>query len=473
MKLIIAAFAAALLSIGIASAAKPVCDAGTLDSSYGNGGSVALTQPYIGALNTEGILLDRKDRTVVLIDSPRDLNDNVTISLLRTTDKGVPDNSFGVGGRAVVTSVSADVPVATSLAEDPSGRILFLLVSNPIQVLHPIPAPYGNATLTVYRLLENGQPDMTFGNSGVAVINDINSVAIIVGVASDTQSRTLIALGATDLLGSGRIETTLLRLTAGGVLDSTFGLGGVTQAPLSTTGPERATDVQIQADGRILVLGRTHTSPFNSPSSPGVQNKNFDFYVMRFLPNGTLDQSYGSSGSTIISFGDNRANGRKGRIQPDGKLVIAGNVTSTGLTPDFPPYAAWVRLNTDGSLDTTFGSNGLAMINFGAYGGILFDLSLQTDGRIVGGVNEWLDSAGNNGIAGVMRINGDGTLDTSYAGDGVANFLPQGYADSAGGYLRVDSKNRTVALMATYISDTLGGAPFLARFEPGKKGWCK
>jgi uncharacterized delta-60 repeat protein len=463
MRVIMAAFAAALLSIGIAHAAKPLCDAGALDTSFGTGGGVRLTQPYVGVFYVEGMILDRKDRTVVGFDSPVDVNGNATLSLSRTTHRGLPDKHFGVDGRVAVATLPAAVTVTTTLAEDPTGRILFLVASNPSSPLQP--DPNANATLTVYRLLENGQPDTTFGTGGSTVIGGLNSVFLIDSVASDADSRVLIAVGATNA-ADNRIETTLLRLTASGVLDATFGTGGMVQTALGTTGPDRATDVKVQTDGRILVLGRTQTGVFGSPTG----NNDWDFFAMRFLSNGKVDASYGTNGSTIIDFGPNRANGRKGRLQSDGKLVIAGGVQSPPPISSFPTYAGWVRLNTDGSPDMTFGNNGQAHINIGVYGGFLYDVDIQDDGKIVGAVQEYLDAANATFIAGVMRINADGTLDSIYGGDGVAAFLPAGYIDSSGGYLRVDSKNRSVLSLSA--STATASAPMLARFEPGKQRGC-
>lgn len=468
MKRIMAAFAAVLLSIGIAHAAKPVWDLCTLDFTFGAGGTVALTQLSPGVFSTEGMILDRKNRTIVPVASPADVNGNTTISLVRTTDEGKPDEDFGVNGRVAVTSVSAGaVSVSTTLAEDPSGRILLLVVLGPVLGYNPIrPVPGAESTLTVYRLLENGQPDATFGTAGSAVIGGLNSVFSIVSMTSDASSRVLIALGATDPTGT-RIETTVLRLTTSGVLDSSFGTGGMAQNALGTTGPDRATDVLVDADGRIIVLGRTHTGDFGTSS----QNRNWDFYAMRFLADGALDTSYGTNGSTVINFGLNQANGRKGRLQPDGKLVIAGTVNSTGLTSPFPSYAGWVRLDIDGSRDTTFGTNGQASISIGSYGGLLFDVAVQADGKIVGAVQEALDEASATIAAGVMRIKADGTLDTTYAGDGVTEILPARYVGSSAGSLRVDSMNRTV--LSLYVWDATGDLTMLARFEPSKRGTCK
>ena len=465
MKTIVTVFWAALLSVGIAHAAKPPCDAGALDTSFGSGGSVALTQPTQTCC-TEGFILDSNDRTVVPVGWPVVDNNNFVLSLVRTNTQGLPSQNFGVNGLQTVQTESSPNGASggpTTLAQDASGRILFYVVSNTISPLQPVAG--NSANLIVYRLLANGKPDSSFGTAGTTVIYGLNSVAGIVSMATDANSRVLIALSASDPTNT-RIEATVLRLAESGVLDSTFGTGGMVQVALGTAGPDRANDIQVQADGRIIVIGRTQIGTLEQ----NTQNKIWDIYAMRFMADGTLDTSYGTNGSTIIDFGNIAAWGRKGKLQPDGKLVIAANTHYTGLTAPFPPYAGWVRLNTDGSLDTTFGTNGQARINIGTFGGTLWSLALQNDGKIVGGLTVFRDTDGNSSNAGVMRINADGTLDSTYAGTGVATAAQVDY-QGFGASLRVDSKNRTVASYAVGTPDGLAN-PFLARFLPGKPGLC-
>ena len=184
-------------------------------------------------------------------------------------------------------------------------------------------------------------------------------------------------------------------LAAPGDLDQSFGAGGVATTPVGGGG---AFAVALQSDGKIVAAG----SGFFSTR----------FAVVRYLPTGLLDPTFGSGGF-ILALPPGAASGvaRSVAVQPDGRIVVAGEVT------DATAAAALgvVRLLPDGQPDATFGGAGGVVTGTGVAGGRA--LALQPDGRIV--------------VAGklanpiprfaLVRYMSDGSIDPSFGDAGVAS----------------------------------------------------
>jgi uncharacterized delta-60 repeat protein len=196
---------------------------------------------------------------------------------------------------------------------------------------------------------------------------------------------TVIAIVAVASLTPGRADA------AAGDLDPTFSSDGVATADHG--GTEYPRDVVIQTDGKILV-------EFGS----------FDVGVMRFLTDGSLDAAFGSNGSVYHHLGE-LAYGYDLALQSDGKIVVVGSWDSSGAGgTDF----LIVRLASDGTLDSSFGGDGVVTTDFGdvfSYD-IAKAVAVQPDGKIVA-VGETEDNFG------IARYNTDGSLDSSFSGDGL------------------------------------------------------
>ena len=130
------------------------------------------------------------------------------------------------------------------------------------------------------------------------------------------------------------------------------------------------------------------------------------------LPSGALDPTFDGDGKVTTSFGtgDDVINAMV--IQPDGKILVAGT-TSIGGNRHF----ALARYNTDGSLDTTFYGDGKLFTVLGSGEDVVTALALQTDGRILAGGYATVDSSQRGAFA-LARYNADGSLDTTFDGDG-------------------------------------------------------
>ncbi len=186
-------------------------------------------------------------------------------------------------------------------------------------------------------------------------------------------------------------------LTTGpGSLDPTFGTGGKLTTDFSSS--ELASANAVQADGKIVVAGG-----FNN----GV---NYDFAVFRYNPDGSLDTSFDADGKVITSVGNSQDFADAVAIQADGKIIAAGHSSIDGVSSGF----ALVRYNTDGSLDPSFGTGGIVTSAFGY--GFIYDIAIQGDGKIVAAGSSYNDTTYQDFT--LARYNSNGTLDTSFDGDG-------------------------------------------------------
>jgi len=195
--------------------------------------------------------------------------------------------------------------------------------------------------------------------------------------------------------------------TAGGPgsLDPTFGNGGVALA--SVGGQAVATDAVLQSNGDIVVATE------NTPEAG----------IVRFLPNGTLDHTFGSNGFASAGFNILEPGPSGVTIQPDGKIVWVGNTTAQvtgGSVTDF----AIARFNPNGTLDSGFGSGGQATTEFFAPPMVgaqeLADAVLvQSDGKILVGGSA---TQGQIKFApkqpALLRLNANGTPDTTFGTGG-------------------------------------------------------
>ncbi|MDW8260998.1 MAG: PKD domain-containing protein [Phycisphaerales bacterium] len=230
------------------------------------------------------------------------------------------------------------------------------------------------------------------------------------------------------------------RLLSGGALDTTFDLDGTVTTAVGIFGA--AWTVAVQPDGKIVVAGsRLATIP--------------EFVLARYNTDGSLDASFGTGGIVTTNFGSDACEARDILIQPDGKIVAAGYATDPAhpFTYDF----VVARYNTDGSLDSSFGSGGRVRTDFGpASDDLAYAAALQPDGKIVlaGGIN--LTDFG------LVRYNPDGSLDTAFGSGGfiTTNFSA---ANAVAYGIVVQTDGKIVA--AGYTSDLSDLDFALARFN--------
>jgi uncharacterized delta-60 repeat protein len=248
------------------------------------------------------------------------------------------------------------------------------------------------------------------GDIGVVILNSGQNGTTNVPVLGTTTIENGYAVavqhdGKAIIVGSADYELAVLRLNADGTKDTTFGLGGKVAANFADfTG---GSAVAILPDGRFIVAGTTIAA-----------NGTGMFLIARYLTNGVLDTTFGTSGSTKIDFGNavtnifNYSLANALAIQPDGKIIVVGNVFVEGVADDL----GVVRLNADGSLDSTFGTSGKVITNLGDSAAFANAVALQSDGKIL--VAEEVDDVVSNSVFGVTRYLTNGLPDPTFGTDG-------------------------------------------------------
>jgi uncharacterized delta-60 repeat protein len=231
---------------------------------------------------------------------------------------------------------------------------------------------------------------------------------------------------------SGILEMRLWRYSANGNLDSSFNSQGYVSHPGSagsagvTVGLGVATD---PATGNVIVCGYSFG-----------QDNLWGTTVWRYLPNGSLDSSFNGSGYLRIT--GQQGGGVSCALDGSGRIVVAGFAWN-GANWD---AAVW-RVSTNGSLDPTFNSNGFVVHDSAAGGSsedVAIGLAFDSGGKIV--VTGYsTNNAGNQDLA-VWRINTDGTLDTTFNGTGFATHgnAAGGNGNDVGRAVAVDGSGRIV-----------------------------
>lgn len=263
--------------------------------------------------------------------------------------------------------------------------------------------------------------------------SELLSVAIPAQGAAPAYS-SVQALADGTLLASARSDTalTLVRFDDQGKLDQAFGDKGVATFALPDGMPVNPeTSLALQSNGDVLLAG------YRYPGGTA------DFSLTRYHPDGTLDSSFGGDGTVTVDLAGGNDRARAVTQQADGKLLIAGT-SDNGDTEvgDGNFNFSVVRLNADGSLDTSFGSGGKATFDF--QGGLdgAKTINVLEDGRIL--LTGFAHSAEGNAAFAAVRLNANGTLDTSFG-------------DPADGLHHLDGQATSDLMVGTYDDEIFAG----------------
>jgi uncharacterized delta-60 repeat protein len=275
----------------------------------------------------------------------------------------------------------------------------------------------GDYDFGVVRFNRDGSLDGSFGAGGI-VLTDTG------GGGDQAESVAVQSDGKIVVVGRDWVSTdfVVVRYNADGSLDTSFG-GGIVRTDINVS-QDWAYDVVIQPDGKILVTGEG----FYSGGSA------MDVALVRYNSNGSLDTSFGGDGIVITTLSNGYDRGEAIALQPDGRILVAATRDYNGGNPDI----ALLRYRADGNLDTSFHGDGVVITDVGGRADGSHDLRVQSDGKIllVG-----TSSNGSNLDFALARYNADGSLDTSFGGDGiVTTAIGGGDDDGLGIALQADGK---------------------------------
>jgi uncharacterized delta-60 repeat protein len=344
---------------------------------------------------------------------------------------GSIDPTFGNGAGYVTTSTSTGTDGARSVLIQPNGDI--------VAVGNAATASTGLREFAVERYNPDGSLDTSFGSGGIAM-------ASFGSQSSMGSSGTLYPAGtanAGDIVEEGEYNAqyqALVRFNPNGTLDTTFGTGGevLTAIPgMSTVENQAYSGVVVTSSGQIVAL----SWDFNSGQ----------FALARYNANGSLDTTFGQGGYVITSVSGGTLNNVDLLEQPNGDLIVC--VGQGGNTQD----SVWglYRFNPNGTLDTSFGNQGIATVT--SPGGpsnsliaVLYpNAGTPNDGQIV-----LVGQASNDNVE-LARFNPNGSLDTTFGNEGFV----QTPINMSANYAAVDADGRIVVTGGGLARFNVNGTP--------------
>jgi uncharacterized delta-60 repeat protein len=312
--------------------------------------------------------------------------------------------------------------------------------------------------LEVRRLLAvAGSLDPSFSDDGLASYKADSTAWTANAVAVQTDGKTVVA-------GASGHDVTVVRFNVDGTPDTTFGPthNGSVFTHVGDPGKDSvANAVAIQQDGKIVVAGSS--------------NLGADAIVLRYNADGTLDKTFDGDGIKTVDFGLTSLDAAFNAItiQSDGKIVVAGDDFQGLLLNDDDDFGV-ARLNTNGSLDSSFDGDGKATVDFGAeeqaYGVAIDYSGTPTTNSRYGGivlVGQKTVYGGNlaiNSSFAVARLTKGGGKDNSFDGDGKATtaFPAKGYSGGRGVLVQSTARSSSPAPSSTTPSRPPTTSPWSA-----------
>lgn len=345
-------------------------DTGVLDPSFGTLGAV---NTQIGTEAIANDLVLQSDGKSVVVGYAM-IGGQMQFTVARYTTAGILDTgTFGLGLGYVTTPIG-DSANAYAIGLQSDGSIV---VAGGVNIA-------GQAQVVIARYTTAGVLDATFGTSAGFTITPVGQMATAFGLAVQADDSIV-------LCGTSDSELLIMRYTAGGILDGTFGTGGFTTDAIGAFNVSYS--VVLDGLGRPVVAGTVDNSAL----------------VARYTTTGTLDGTFGTGGATVISPGLNS-------LFYDLTITTGNGIVAAGVADDINTISA--RFDSSGAIDGTYGSGGVADVLF----------ANTSAARAVN-----LDSNGNIVLAGYscsdvlwVRLDTNGDLDFTFADDGIL-FDPQGF----------------------------------------------
>jgi uncharacterized delta-60 repeat protein len=372
---------------------------GDLDPTFGSGGLATTvfggsTSARVSAIAVQG---DGK----ILVAGDVSSGSDRDFALARYNPDGTADSTFGTGGR-VITDVAASDDFVKDVVLQSDGKIVLAGGSFTFY-----PEGYYTSAFVIARYNSTGTLDPTFGVNGLVTTQPGNRLyadqgAVVVEVRADAK---LVAVGYVVESGVSFAAVAVARYNADGSLDPTFGTGGTA----TYSGFGYLSKGVVQSDGKIIVVGNIIYDVF----PPGEE-----ILVARLTANGDVDPTFSPPWPTGLSTSGGSAVAPQG----DGKVVVVGQIDG---------YTMMARLAGNGSLDPTFGVGGMVRTDFCQSQPFPRSaVTTQSDGRIL--------------VAGgdIVRLNSDGTLDLTFGTAGrVAGFASAITTQGDGKILAAGSSN--------------------------------
>lgn len=353
------------------------------DAGYGTNGYT--TGAVSGNYNNFNSIRINNDQTTIVLGQDM-VNDASKGFIAKYTTSGQPDNTFGTNGITRFNDGNDIDHYFMALELQSDGKILVGGYNEDVNT--------EDKTYYVKRFLTNGAIDSTFGTFGYAqIFHATNSLA-------GTHVSNISIQNDGKILVCGEGESAITRLKTDGTVDSTFGTNGIVDIDIATTNGLYYNQVQALADGKIII------GAYVSYSTPSSSTN--EIWIYRLNNDGTLDNTFATSGKHIFSLNDKAVGIYNLKIQSDNKIVAGGFVYEDG---NDTTSLLLVRLNTNGTLDNTFGAQGYVIYPIASTDAEPAVLHLAGNTRLA---YTYVDYADNT--TGIVMFQADGSPDATFNG---------------------------------------------------------
>jgi uncharacterized delta-60 repeat protein len=294
--------------------------------------------------------------------------------------------------------------------------------------------------ITVLRFNPDGSPDPGFGTNGQVFTSILSRNTAQAGVLQP-DGKFIIAGWVFGTSPANKIG--LVRYNPDGSLDTGFGDAGKVITDFDISMAPSAHSLLLQPDGKIVLLG---------------DNESFDILLSRYNSNGVLDGSFGNGGKVVTRYVSEGNEAKSARLQPDGKIVLGGWIN----TADSASNSAVFRYTADGTLDSSFDNDGVAVKALSSSHDRIREVLIRPDGKILTVGTSVIPEQNSISYA-IALYNSDGSPDANYGQNGVSVLPAPGLVEIENALLQSDGKV-TLAGTLSYSS----GARYrfhLARFE--------
>lgn len=347
---------------------------GELDQSFGSGG-LAVRNVAVGTTGEllRSIVVQSTGKIVVAgaVEHPgaTDARDR-DIALLRLNPDGSKDTTFGTDG-VVILDLSTGVVNGTSFSADSAWGLDRYPDDRLVVGGGQVRAGGTDTDFVLVRLTANGARDATFASNGVFTLDTQAG-----GVSNNASPRHLTILPGTDgIIGSGYqpvpgadTAPAVYKVTDSGMLDTSFGVGGVfSQSVLAEQTEAYSAVVQPGAQGGYKLVTTGYGKALSTETT--------DLVSLRLDANGTLDPTYGTGGLARIDIGGFGDNSRQLVVLPDRRVLLAGGGRRTAADVD----GVVVVLTPDGQPDPSFAQSGWRAFDLGGPADFLWGVAISPD----------------------------------------------------------------------------------------------
>ena len=400
---------------------------GSLDLTFDTDGKVTTSvSPFNLEDNAKSVAIQNDGKIVVVgysLMSDVELSTDYDFTVVRYNSDGSLDTGFDSDGM-VTTAINAnpteDQAFAVALQSD--GKIVvagYSLIGA------------SNYDFVVVRYNTDGSLDSGFDGDGIVITPIGTSIDIAYSLAIQTDGK-IVAAGYS--FNGTDNDFALVRYDTDGSLDTGFDSDGIVTTPVGLS-VDIASSVVIQNDGKIIAAGHSLIS-----------GNDYDFSAARYNTDGSLDTGFDTDGKVITpAFGTNEDKAYSAALQSDGKIVLAGYTSTGGIY-----HVALMRYNTDGSLDTGFDTDGIAITVIGNLIDIAYAVAVQNDGKIVAAGYSYNPASSANDFA-LVSYNSDGSLNTNCDTDGIVT-TPIGPTVDMGSAMAIQSDGKIVVVGQSYTN---------------------